>query len=40
MSSAPDMEDRHAGQLRDLAAMGMDMARVIHAAVMAGDVDA
>ncbi len=31
------MEDRHAGQLRDLAAMGMDMARVIHAAVMAGE---
>ena len=37
MSTAPDMEDRHAAQLRDLAAMGMDMVRVLHGAVMAGE---
>jgi hypothetical protein len=33
---AAEMEDRHAGQLKELAAMGMDMARSVHAAVMAG----
>jgi hypothetical protein len=31
-----EMEDRHAGQLKELAAMGMDMARSVHGAVMAG----
>lgn len=36
-SPAELMEDRHAAQLRDLAEMGMDMARALHAAVMAGE---
>jgi hypothetical protein len=34
---AAEMEDRHAGQLKELAAMGMDMARSVHGAVMAGE---